>query len=43
MAPIGVVFVARVLEGVSGGNISITQAYVADLVEPHERARARLA
>jgi MFS transporter, DHA1 family, tetracycline resistance protein len=34
------VFVARVVEGVSGGNIGITQAYVADLVEPKERARA---
>ncbi|MGA8474850.1 MAG: MFS transporter [Candidatus Cybelea sp.] len=40
LAPIPVVFVARVLEGVSGGNISITQAYVADLVAPRERARA---
>lgn len=40
LAPIAVVFVARALEGVSGGNISITQAYVADLVEPRERARA---
>ncbi|MGA7200427.1 MAG: MFS transporter, partial [Candidatus Cybelea sp.] len=28
LAPIAVVFVARALEGVSGGNISITQAYV---------------
>jgi DHA1 family tetracycline resistance protein-like MFS transporter len=35
-----VVFVARVVEGVSGGNISITQAYVADLVEPKDRSRA---
>lgn len=34
------VFVARVVEGVSGGNIGITQAYVADLVAPRERARA---
>ncbi|MGR4065708.1 MAG: MFS transporter [Vulcanimicrobiaceae bacterium] len=34
------VFVARIVEGVSGGNISITQAYVADLVEPKDRARA---
>ena len=34
------VFVARVVEGVSGGNIGITQAYVADLVVPRERARA---
>jgi len=40
LAPIAVVFVARALEGVSGGNISITQAYVADLVEPRERSRA---
>ena len=34
------VFAARILEGVSGGNIGVTQAYVADLVEPKERARA---
>ena len=37
---IGLVFLARIVEGVSGGNISVTQAYVADLVEPKERARA---
>ena len=37
---IGWVFVARIIEGVSGGNIGITQAYVADLVEPKQRARA---
>lgn len=37
---IGWVFIARIVEGVSGGNISITQAYVADLVEAKERARA---
>ena len=40
VAPIAVVFVARVVEGISGGNISITQAYVADLVTPQERSRA---
>jgi MFS transporter, DHA1 family, tetracycline resistance protein len=34
------VFIARIIEGVSGGNIGITQAYVADLVEPKQRARA---
>jgi DHA1 family tetracycline resistance protein-like MFS transporter len=37
---IGWVFVARIVEGVSGGNISVTQAYVADLVAPEQRARA---
>lgn len=37
---IAVIFIARVIEGVSGGNISITQAYVADLVEAKDRARA---
>jgi DHA1 family tetracycline resistance protein-like MFS transporter len=40
VAPIAVVFVARIIEGISGGNISVTQAYVADLVEPPDRARA---
>lgn len=40
VAPIAVVFVARIIEGISGGNISITQAYVADLVTPQERSRA---
>lgn len=34
------VFIARFIEGCSGGNIGVTQAYVADLVEPKERARA---
>ncbi|HEY8313344.1 MAG TPA: MFS transporter [Candidatus Baltobacteraceae bacterium] len=34
------VFIARVVEGISGGNIGITQAYVADLVAPKERSRA---
>lgn len=34
------VFIARIVEGCSGGNIGVTQAYVADLVEPKQRARA---
>jgi len=34
------VFIARMIEGASGGNIGVTQAYVADLVEPKQRARA---
>ncbi len=37
---IALVFVARIIEGISGGNISITQAYVADLVEAKDRSRA---
>ncbi len=37
---IGWVFVARIIEGFSGGNISVTQAYVSDLVPPEKRARA---
>ena len=37
---IGWVFVARIIEGLSGGNISVTQAYVADRVAPEQRARA---
>jgi len=34
------VFAARVVEGISGGNISVTQAYVADRVEAAERSQA---
>jgi multidrug resistance protein len=34
------VFLARIIEGASGGNISVTQAYVADKVEPAHRSRA---
>jgi DHA1 family tetracycline resistance protein-like MFS transporter len=37
---IGWVFIARIVEGVSGGNIGITQAYVADLVPAKDRSRA---
>jgi len=34
------VFAARIVEGISGGNISVTQAYVSDRVPPEQRARA---
>jgi multidrug resistance protein len=34
------VFAARIVEGISGGNISVTQAYVADRVAPEQRPRA---
>jgi DHA1 family tetracycline resistance protein-like MFS transporter len=37
---IWIVFLARIIEGTSGGNIGITQAYAADVVRPEERARA---
>jgi MFS transporter, DHA1 family, tetracycline resistance protein len=37
---IPIVFLARIIEGTSGGNIGITQAYVADVVDPKDRARA---
>jgi DHA1 family tetracycline resistance protein-like MFS transporter len=37
---ITIVFLARIIEGFSGGNISVTQAYVSDLVEPEKRGRA---
>ena len=34
------VFLSRAIEGLSGGNIGVTQAYVADLVAPAQRGRA---
>ena len=34
------VFASRAIEGLSGGNIGVTQAYVGDLVEPAQRGRA---
>jgi DHA1 family tetracycline resistance protein-like MFS transporter len=33
-------FAARVVDGLSGGNISTARAYVADITEPKDRARA---
>jgi DHA1 family tetracycline resistance protein-like MFS transporter len=37
---IPIVLVSRALEGLSGGNIGVTQAYVGDLVEPKKRGQA---
>ncbi len=34
-----VIFVARLLDGVTGGNISVAQAVISDVTEPHERAK----
>ncbi len=33
-------FAARIVDGLSGGNISTARAYVADITEPQDRARA---
>jgi len=37
---IAMLFVARIVDGLSGGNISTARAYVADVTEPKDRARA---
>src|SRR6266545_7616737 len=33
-------FAARIVDGLSGGNISTARAYVADITQPKDRARA---
>ena len=33
-------FIARIVDGLSGGNISTARAYVADVTEPKDRSRA---
>jgi MFS family permease len=35
-----VLYLARVLDGVTAGNLSLAQAYISDHTEPHERAKA---
>src|SRR2546425_5826814 len=37
---ITMLFLARIVDGLSGGNISTARAYVADITEPRNRARA---
>jgi DHA1 family tetracycline resistance protein-like MFS transporter len=37
---IAMLFVARIVDGLSGGNISTARACVADITEPRDRARA---
>lgn len=32
-------FIARIVDGISGGNVSIAQAYIADITEPKNRSR----
>jgi MFS family permease len=35
-----IVFLARIIDGLTAGNLSIAQAYIADVTTPKERARA---
>jgi DHA1 family tetracycline resistance protein-like MFS transporter len=37
---IAMLFAARIIDGLSGGNISTARAYIADVTEPKDRARA---
>ena len=37
---VAMLFAARIVDGLSGGNISTARAYVADVTEPQDRARA---
>ena len=37
---ITLLFVARIVDGLSGGNVSTARAYIADVTEPADRARA---
>lgn len=37
---LALLFTARIIDGISGGNISTAQAYIADITAPEDRARA---
>ena len=37
---LAMLFVARLIDGLSGGNITTARAYIADVTEPEERAKA---
>jgi DHA1 family tetracycline resistance protein-like MFS transporter len=37
---LAMLFVARIVDGLSGGNVATARAYVADITEPKDRARA---
>jgi MFS family permease len=37
---VAMLFLARIVDGLSGGNISTARAYVADITAPEDRARA---
>jgi DHA1 family tetracycline resistance protein-like MFS transporter len=36
---LGMMFFARILDGITGGNISIAQAYIADVTKPEDRSK----
>lgn len=38
--PLAWLFVARIIDGVSGGNLTVAQAYITDVTEPKDRARS---
>jgi MFS family permease len=35
-----IIFLSRVIDGITAGNISLAQAYIADVTQPEERARS---
>ncbi|HKX29996.1 MAG TPA: MFS transporter [Blastocatellia bacterium] len=37
--PLTWLFVARIIDGLSGGNLSVAQAYISDITRPEERAK----
>ena len=37
---LSLIFVSRILDGLTGGNISVAQAYIADVTPPQERGKA---
>lgn len=37
---LGLLFVSRILDGLTGGNISVAQAYISDVTPPQDRGRA---
>ena len=37
---LAMIFFARIVEGFAGGGLGVTQAYIGDVTQPHERARA---
>jgi MFS transporter, DHA1 family, tetracycline resistance protein len=37
--PLAWLFAGRMIDGLSGGNLTVAQAYISDITEPHERAK----